>query len=111
MNVCKFQNETNDVDNNNTNIHEKTYMCLYCQYGCNKLKEWKRHVSTNKHLGLIASDIRTQQVFIKDKSFVVGKSEPKEEKKPLPEKKEPAVIMDAAKEKENYLIRHLQKTP
>ena len=64
-------NETHNIDNNsNINIHEKYYMCLYCQYGCNKMNEWKRHVNTNKHLGLIQSDIRSQQVFIKEKPFV-----------------------------------------
>ena len=68
MDLNKNQNETNEVDN--INIREKSYICLYCQYGCNKLKEWKRHVSTNKHLGLIASDIRTQQVFVKEKTYV-----------------------------------------
>jgi len=64
-------NETHNIDNNtHTNIHEKYYICLYCQYGCNKMNEWKRHVTTNKHLGLIQSDIRSQQVFIKEKPFV-----------------------------------------
>jgi len=64
-------NETHNIDNNShINIHEKYYMCLYCQYGCNKMNEWKRHVNTNKHLGLIQSDIRSQQVFIKEKPFV-----------------------------------------
>jgi len=51
---------------------------------------------------------------IKDKTFVIGKEEEKEEQKPVPEEKEEVkeeVIRIPEEEKTNYLIKHLQKIP
>ena len=50
---------------------------------------------------------------IKDKAFVIGKTEEKEEEKPVAvaEEKKEEVIKIPKEEKTNYLIKHLQKIP
>lgn len=74
MNLKQMKNETSHID---TMFHdptlynnEKAYTCIYCKFNCNTNREWKKHVSTNKHLSLISSNIRTQQVYIQNANYV-----------------------------------------
>ena len=48
---------------------------------------------------------------IKDKAFVIGKTEAKEESELVVEEKKEEVIKIPEEEKTNYLIKHLQKIP